>query len=81
MTETKRREIRIGEDLWQAAKTKTHNEGVNVSELVRNWLEDYVADAAPVHTELNRIIRRLAEIHRRLHDQRSTGGFVWPTRQ
>jgi hypothetical protein len=77
--ETKRREIRIDEDLWNAAKTQAHSEGVGVSELVRNWLEDYVADAAPVHTELSRIIRRLAKIHKRLHtDRLHPGGFVWP---
>jgi len=79
VTETPRREIRIPDDVWYPAKTQTRAEGVSVSELINNWLEDYLADNAPVHTELNRIIRRLNKINKRLQDGQHNGGFVWPT--
>ena len=66
----KRREIRIGDDLWEAAKAKTHAEGTTVSELVRNFLIDYVGDNQPVATELGRVVRRLNEIQKRLETEK-----------
>lgn len=64
MTETKKREIRLSDQLWEAAIAKAHADGVTVSGLVRRWLTDYVSDDSPSLTELGSIARRLTEIHR-----------------
>lgn len=60
------RKVRADDDLWNAAKTKARAEGIPLSELVRNWLTDYINDDQPALTDLNRIILRLNDVHKRL---------------
>lgn len=61
------RKARVDDDLWNAALTKARAEGIPLSELVRNWLTEYVNDGQlPALTELDRIIVALNDVHKRL---------------
>lgn len=48
MTTTQRqwkaRNVRVPDDLWEAAQSKAHDQSENLSELMRHWLRNYVAD-------------------------------------
>ena len=37
------RNIRVEDDIWEAAMTRATTEGVTLSELMRGWMTDYVA--------------------------------------
>jgi hypothetical protein len=66
MAEMKLRHIRVNEQLWRRAMTKAHSDGVNLSKLIRDFLDDYASDDDSTVTELKRIIVRLNKIHKRL---------------
>jgi len=44
---TSRHNIRLDDQLWQAASAKAEVEGTNVSALVRAFLEQYVTEDHP----------------------------------
>jgi len=44
---TSRHNIRLDDQLWQAASAKADAEGTNVSALVREFLEQYVTEDHP----------------------------------
>ena len=39
---TKKRPIRISDELWAKAQAKAHNEGTNASEVIRKLLTEWV---------------------------------------
>lgn len=47
MPPTPLRNIRIDDDLWNAALAKAENEGSNLSEVIREWLETWVKKGDP----------------------------------
>lgn len=66
MVKTNMRYIRVDEELWRKAMTRAHAEGVTLSKLIRDWLDDYANDELSVDDELQRVIKRLATVHKRL---------------
>lgn len=49
--ETKPRQVRISEDLWNAAKSKADANGVVLSDVIRNLLSEWVGDPSIKSTE------------------------------
>lgn len=43
---TPHRTIRVPDDVWNPAREKAETEGTNLSELIREWLTNYVENAA-----------------------------------
>lgn len=63
---TDMRHVRVEEDLWRKAIRKAHAQGITVSTLVRDMLDDYVNNEESAIEGLERIIVRLHTIHKRL---------------
>lgn len=43
---TPHRTIRVPDDVWDAAMTKAKGEGRTLSELIREWLTEYMRDSS-----------------------------------
>lgn len=44
---TTHRTVRVEDGLWDAAKAKAEAEGINLSEVIRNALRNYVQESEP----------------------------------
>ena len=42
--ETPQRAIRVPDELWAAASARAKSEDITLSQLIRRWLSDYVAN-------------------------------------
>jgi hypothetical protein len=58
-------QVRVNRARWALALNKARSENTTLAEVMRDLLDDYLADR-PVAEELKRAIKRLNAIHKRL---------------
>lgn len=64
-SKTARIQLRVDANRWARALDKARSEGYPLAEVMRDLLDDYLADR-PLADELKRAIKRLNAIHKRL---------------
>jgi division protein CdvB (Snf7/Vps24/ESCRT-III family) len=64
-TKTARIQLRVDRDRWARALNQARSEGTTLAEVMRDLLDDYLADR-PAAEDLKRAIKRLNAIQKRL---------------
>lgn len=58
-------QIRVDRNRWARALNQARSEGTTLAEVMRDLLDDYLADR-PAAEDLQRAIKRLNAVHKRL---------------